>query len=222
MSEDSRARLVGPVRSSPGVRLNLDGRAGGASPGPRNPTAGAARPGCVGCGLAGLLGLVVLGMLAGMFTDDGEPTIPEPYGLNTLYSADTAASAGEAGTGEDFWVHSEMNVRSGPGEEHPVLRTAERGERVRLGPKDADGWAPVLPPDGTGGPAGYLYRASDQVRTYPPPAADSTPQRAGSGTSASGGRSGAAGRGYHLGPRGGCYTYSAGGRKRYVDRSFCD
>jgi hypothetical protein len=26
---------------------------------------------------------------------------------------------------------------------------------------------------------------------------------------------------YHLGPRGGCYTYSSSGRKRYVDRSLC-
>lgn len=29
------------------------------------------------------------------------------------------------------------------------------------------------------------------------------------------------GNGYYTGPRGGCYTYSAGGRKRYVDRSYC-
>jgi hypothetical protein len=35
------------------------------------------------------------------------------------------------------------------------------------------------------------------------------------------GRSGAASRGYYTGPRGGCYTYSASGRKRYVDRSYC-
>lgn len=26
---------------------------------------------------------------------------------------------------------------------------------------------------------------------------------------------------YHWGPRGGCYTYSASGKKRYVDHSFC-
>lgn len=31
-----------------------------------------------------------------------------------------------------------------------------------------------------------------------------------------------AARGYYRGPRGGCYTYSASGRKRYVDRSLCD
>lgn len=27
--------------------------------------------------------------------------------------------------------------------------------------------------------------------------------------------------GYYLGPRGGCYAYTSGGRKRYVDRSLC-
>lgn len=27
---------------------------------------------------------------------------------------------------------------------------------------------------------------------------------------------------YIRGPRGGCYTYSSSGRKRYVDRSLCD
>jgi len=26
---------------------------------------------------------------------------------------------------------------------------------------------------------------------------------------------------YHLGPRGGCYTLTSGGNKRYVDRSMC-
>lgn len=35
-------------------------------------------------------------------------------------------------------------------------------------------------------------------------------------------RSSAASRGYFRGPRGGCYTYSGSGRKRYVARSLCD
>ena len=29
-------------------------------------------------------------------------------------------------------------------------------------------------------------------------------------------------RGYYRGPRGGCYTYTASGRKRYVDHSYCN
>jgi hypothetical protein len=28
--------------------------------------------------------------------------------------------------------------------------------------------------------------------------------------------------GYYTGPRGGCYTYSSSGKKRYVDHSYCD
>ncbi|HET7462862.1 MAG TPA: SH3 domain-containing protein [Longimicrobium sp.] len=36
-----------------------------------------------------------------------------------------------------------------------------------------------------------------------------------------GGRSSASSRGYYTGPRGGCYTYTASGRKRYVDHSYC-
>jgi uncharacterized protein YraI len=35
-------------------------------------------------------------------------------------------------------------------------------------------------------------------------------------------RASAESRGYYTGPRGGCYTYSASGRKRYVDRSYCN
>jgi hypothetical protein len=34
-------------------------------------------------------------------------------------------------------------------------------------------------------------------------------------------RGSAASHGYYTGPRGGCYTYSASGRKRYVDHSYC-
>lgn len=35
-------------------------------------------------------------------------------------------------------------------------------------------------------------------------------------------KSSSGGNGYFTGPRGGCYTYSAGGRKRYVDHSYCN
>jgi hypothetical protein len=193
---------------------------GGAAPGPGDPTAGSTQSGCMGCGCIGMLGFILLVMVAGMFSDDESAINPEPYGGNTLYAADTAAAAIQ----EDFYVHSAMNVRSGPGEEHPVLWTMKHGERIRLGPKDANGWAAVFLPGGTGVPAGYLYRASDQVRSYAPQAASSTPRRATSGSSArsAGRRSSAADRGYYTGPRGGCYTYSASGRKRYVDRSLCN
>lgn len=34
-------------------------------------------------------------------------------------------------------------------------------------------------------------------------------------------RGGGTASGYYRGPRGGCYTLTAGGRKKYVDRSYC-
>lgn len=53
-----------------------------------------------------------------------------------------------------------------------------------------------------------------------------TPRRATSRASqstrrASSRRSSASSRVYHTGPRGGCYYYSASGRKNYVDHSWC-
>ncbi len=195
---------------------------GGAAPGPGDPTAGSTQSGCMGCGCMGMLGFILLVMVAGMFSNDESVINPEPYGGNGLYVADTAVAPG--GAKDDFYVHSAMNVRSGPGEEHAVLWTVKRGERVRLGPKDTNGWAAVFLPGGSGVPAGYLYRASEQVRSYAPRAASSTSRRAGYGSSAGSGRPSysAADRGYYTGPRGGCYTYSASGRKRYVDRSLCN
>ncbi|CAA9363133.1 MAG: hypothetical protein AVDCRST_MAG89-3883, partial [uncultured Gemmatimonadetes bacterium] len=34
--------------------------------------------------------------------------------------------------------------------------------------------------------------------------------------------SSASSSGYYTGPRGGCYTYTSSGRKRYVDHSYCN
>jgi uncharacterized membrane protein len=104
-----------------------------------------------------------------------------------------------------------MNVRSQPNKHAAVVRTLSRGDRVTLGTKDANGWAPLF--DYAGRQTGFVYRASDLVRTQAPAA------RSGGGSSR---RSGAETRGYYTGPRGGCYTYSASGRKRYVDRSLCN
>lgn len=41
------------------------------------------------------------------------------------------------------------------------------------------------------------------------------------GSSYSGGSSSGSNSGYYTGPRGGCYTLSGSGKKRYVDHSFC-
>ncbi|HEX6370282.1 MAG TPA: hypothetical protein VF006_15285 [Longimicrobium sp.] len=105
-----------------------------------------------------------------------------------------------------------MSVRAEPDDAGALVRVLSRGERVSLGPRDANGWAPVI--DAAGVQIGHLYRASDDVRSYAPqtPGGDAAARRA---------TSSGASRGYHVGPRGGCYTYSSSGRKRYVDRSYC-
>jgi hypothetical protein len=110
-----------------------------------------------------------------------------------------------------------MHVREEPKANARIIRTLARGDYVQLGARDGNGWAGLY----TGGAReGYVYRASDAVRRSAPAAASSTPQ---SFTSARGRRrSSAESRGYYTGPRGGCYTYSASGRKRYVDRSMCN
>lgn len=41
------------------------------------------------------------------------------------------------------------------------------------------------------------------------------------GSGGSAGRSSGSSSGYQVGPRGGCYTYSGSGKKRYVDHSYC-
>lgn len=168
--------------------------------------------GCLGAGVVGFFMLVLAGMC-------GDATTPDtPYaGYTPAYRQSSPAYAGSdndvayTSPRDDFYVHGSMNVRSEPNRHAAVVRTLTRGDRVTLGPKDANGWAPLF--DYSGRQAGFVYRASDLVRTQAP------------ATRSSGGssrRSSAESRGYYTGPRGGCYTYSASGRKRYVDRSFCD
>jgi len=175
--------------------------------------------GCAGIGCLGF-GVVLLGF-CGSLTD---PPPSAPLLSSGGYEAPTASPP--APPSETFYIHGQLNVRSGPGKQHPTLRTLSRGAAVQLGPADANGWAELYAFGGTR--EGYIYRASDLVRGTPPPddkraegskssGSPSTPQRA-----RSSGRSSAGSNGYHTGPRGGCYTYSASGRKRYVDRSYCN
>lgn len=102
---------------------------------------------------------------------------------------------------EWMYIHGPLNVRAAPRRDAPLVRTLARGDRVELGPADANGWARLHDPEAG---EGFVYRVSSLVRAEPPAAAphDVTP-------------------GYHLGPRGGCYTYTRSGNKRYVDRSYC-
>lgn len=93
------------------------------------------------------------------------------------YTASTAVSTPPAATtpSEAFYIHGPLNVRSGPGATYPVLRTLSRGDLVYLGPKDARGWAELRTAGGS--VEGYVYRASDLVRSSMPTARRS-PQRA--------------------------------------------
>lgn len=102
---------------------------------------------------------------------------------------------------ELMYVHGTLNVRAEPRKDAPVVRTLARGDQVHLGPADANGWARLYSP---GSDEGYVYREGGQVSDRAPVAEtrDVAP-------------------GYHLGPRGGCYTYTRSGNKRYVDRSYC-
>lgn len=170
--------------------------------------------GCLGAGVAGFFMLV----LAGMCGDT--TTLDTPYaGYTPAYRESSSHYSASDNHGaytdrrDDLYVHGSMNVRSEANKHAAVVRTLSRGDRVTLGPKDANGWAPLF--DYAGRQTGFVYRASDLVQTQVPAARSA----AAGGTSR---RSSAESRGYYTGPRGGCYTYSASGRKRYVDRSLCN
>lgn len=177
--------------------------------------------GCAGVGCLGILAVTLFaGFCSAVIDVSGgasSGSASAPSSVET--GVETAPSGWErARSAELFYVHGSLNVRSGPGKEYPTVRTLSRGESVRLGPKDANGWAELISYGGTR--EGYVYRASDLVRSAPPPARDSRASSPARSRSSS--RSNAESRGYYTGPRGGCYTYSASGRKRYVDRSYCN
>lgn len=68
------------------------------------------------------------------------------------------------------------------------------------------------------GGAGFV--PTRYLSDWPVVAAEATTRRSSSARNAV--SSGSAGSsGYYVGPRGGCYTYTASVRKRYVDRSNC-
>ena len=173
-------------------------------------TRGAAGNGCLGC-LGGLFLLMIVGTCMG--SDPSSPPPPPPLSID-------GPSAPPAPGADQLYIHEPLNVRSEPNKQGSTLRTLPRGTAVRVGPKDANGWAPLY--DYAGNADGYVYRASDAVRTYPAPEPTPATPNSRSASSASTRRSSAESRGYYTGPRGGCYTYSASGRKRYVDRSNCN
>lgn len=172
---------------------------------------GSLTPGAIGLLLLlGVCGKILGG--GGSGSDYSNAPLPA-YTANTssYYSAPELTS---------FYAHSAINVRTEPRKSAGIVRTLGRGDYMQLGPKDANGWAEIH----TGGlREGYVYRASDAVRNSAPTARRATSSGPARRASSSGTRrrSSAESRGYYTGPRGGCYTHSASGRKRYVDRSYC-
>jgi hypothetical protein len=172
-----------------------------------------ASPFAVGC-VAVAIAVILLMFLVGFCSTIGGS--PKPRGSYAPTPSSEAAVLPVTGTGssaaqsaETMYVHEPLNVRSTPDRKGALVRTLNRGALVRLGPKDANGWAPLYDMSGTR--EGYVYRASNAVQANPPAEpAQASPRRS------------AASSGYHRGPRGGCYTYTASGNKRYVDRSLCD
>ncbi len=171
-------------------------------------TSGKATNGGVGC-LGGLFALIIVGTCMG----SDPPSLPTPTPPPLSFHGTSAPSAP---TTDQLYIHEPLNVRSEPNKQGATLRTLPRGTAVRVGPKDENGWAPLY--DYAGNADGYVYRASDAVRSYPAPErTQATPE-----ARATPRRSSSESREYHTGPRGGCYTYSASGRKNYVDRSNCN
>jgi hypothetical protein len=195
----------------PGTGLSSRARMSGGS-GTAGSDRGASNSGCLGCLGGGFVLLVIMGTCIG----SDSPSPPRYAPLSSSYEA----SAPPAPTADHLYIHEPLNVRSAPNKQGARVRTLSRGTAVRVGPKDENGWAPLY--DYAGNADGYVYRASDAVRTYPAPEPAYSAPRARSTSSGSTRRSSSASRGYHTGPRGGCYTYSPSGRKRYVDRSYCN
>jgi hypothetical protein len=193
----SRTRLGGGRRA----------RNGSAAPGPSS-----------GVGywwLGGLILFLLIAMAGGT---------RQPPGTSDALLSLAPAQFPQATEYEAFYLHGGLPIRAAPSPRAPLVRMLHRGDRVLLGEKGASGWAAVSEPA-----SGYLYRASRLVRTAPPATGrqrrKTTPQGGEGAThSRRHSRTAPAPRAsseYYLGPRGGCYTYSAYGRKRYVDHSYC-
>ncbi|HEU0302513.1 MAG TPA: DUF4236 domain-containing protein [Longimicrobium sp.] len=232
------------IRIAPGVRLNLSrsgisttlgGRGASVNIGKRGTRATVGIPGtgiswstrvggggasnhgatqAGGCAGVGCLGFVLLVLLGMCIDADGPQPSPDPV-TPALYTEPVTSE-----TREWFYIHGSLNVRAAPRKDAALVRTLRRGDFVQLGPRDANGWARLY---SAGSADGYVYRASGLVQRQAPATRSAESSSRGVSSSTGGSRrSSASSRGYYTGPRGGCYTYSASGRKRYVDRSYCN
>jgi|GEM_PF-830645 len=119
--------------------------------------------GCGGCGGLALMLLVFAGFCGSLIGGSGSGS-----GNPALLSTDTTSTySATPHTRETLFTHGRMNIRAGAGTAFAVVRTVSPGEQVEVGPGDDGGWAPVY--ERYGEPAGYVYRASRNLRTYAPP-----------------------------------------------------
>lgn len=163
--------------------------------------------GCAAIGCLGFCFVVLVAMCTGGGSGAEAGRRYRPPSPPVVY-APTPAPDSDTEPREWFYAHGTLNVRSAPRADAALVRTVRRGDPLHLGAKDENGWARLY-----GGATGeeYVYRASDLVQVNPPAAEPLPEERRRPGAS----------RGYHLGPRGGCYYYTGSGRKQYVDRSLC-
>ena len=135
----------------------------------------------------------------------------EATGVSTVVSGASTPPAAPAPL--MLFTVTSMRLRSRPDAQSEAIGTLPVGTPIHPGNCAHGGWRwCAITYEGRAGfvAAQYLVLASDAKAARP-----ATSQRAVSGGGAGSGR-------YHLGPRGGCYTYSSSGRKRYVDRSLCN
>ncbi|MGE9314247.1 hypothetical protein ACLOAU_21510 [Niabella sp. CJ426] len=95
-----------------------------------------------------------------------------------------------------------------------VVKT-KNGTTVNLYSDNTWDYANATPSQGKVSAISYKYGTASA-------GAGNTDNKAGSLKRTTGTRKSASGRVYHTGPRGGCYYYTAGGSKVYVDRSYCN
>lgn len=133
-------------------------------------SAGGAGEGCLGCGAGAIIMLL---MMIGLCASPNPPARMATV-ADTAVSLSSQSYYAPPEPRETFYLHAAMNLRAGAGKGHARVRTLRRGERVTLGPKDAAGWAPLY--DGDGRREGYVYRASDNVRTSAPRAEPPRPR----------------------------------------------
>ena len=127
---------------------------------------------------------------------------------------------------QKLYASEDLKLRAGASVQARVLTTITAGSAVDVRDCDRAGgeWCLVVHNRERGFVEARLLDAAAVKGVTRPLSANGYSKPANERSAARGSASGssAAPRGYYRGPRGGCYTYSPRGRKRYVDRSLCN